>query len=360
MDLVAEMLLTHLAGSDLVRATRLCPRYRKLFAVLGRRGRNIDRLRNRMRVYPAFARKHACDFDAFHLCDHSYAQVVHALPADRTGVFCHDLDTFRCLLEPDKEPRPTWFKQMARTILTGLQKARVVFYLTQPVRDQIERHNLIDPAKLVRCPVAPAPEFTPDEPADSLATRNPQLATPYLLHVGSCIPRKRIDVLLRTFASARGAQPTLRLLQIGGDFTAEQRALIDQLKINDAITQTRGVTRDHIAAAYRRAALVLQPSDAEGFGLPVVEALACGAPVLASDIPVLREVGGDAALYAPVGDPDAWAATVTAILRDDLQTPDRPRRLAQAAKFSWAEHARVIATAYHDLRGVGYQPASQN
>ncbi|HSI36293.1 MAG TPA: glycosyltransferase, partial [Tepidisphaeraceae bacterium] len=313
MDLVAEMLLEHLATSDLVRATRLCPRYRRLFAVLGRRGRNIDRLRNRMRVYPAFARKHATDFDCFHLCDHSYSQVVHALPADRTGVFCHDLDTFRCLLEPDKEPRPTWFRQMARTILTGLQKARVVFYLTQPVRDQIERHNLIDPAKLVRCPVAPAAEFTPDEPNQS-AIGNRQSAippSPFLLHVGSCIPRKRIDVLLRTFASARASQPALRLLQIGGDFTAEQRALIDQLNINDAITQVRGVTRDDIAAAYRRAALVLQPSNAEGFGLPVVEALACGAHVLASDIPVLREVGGDAALHAPVGDPDAWAEIVT-------------------------------------------------
>ncbi|HSI35148.1 MAG: glycosyltransferase family 1 protein, partial [Phycisphaerae bacterium] len=60
-------------------------------------------------------------------------------------------------------------------------------------------------------------------------------------------------------------------------------------------------------------------------------------------------VGGDAVTYATVGDSDAWAATVTAILRGDRTPPDRSARLAQAAKFSWAEHARVIATAYHEL-----------
>lgn len=376
MDLVAEMLLKHLADSEMVRPTRLCASYQKRLSFLGRRGRNFDRLRNRMSVYPRFARKHANDFDAFHLCDHSYSQLIHALPADRTGVFLHDLDTFRCLLEPEKEPRPKWFRSMVRTILTGLQKARIVFYLTEPIRQQIERHGLIDPSKLIRCPVAPADEFTAEEfttnliTPDDAAQLNPHSTPPYsthatpeapsriveyakgspfVLHVGSTIARKRIDVLLPTFAALRALHPDLRLLQIGGEWTTPQRELIDHLDISDAITQLRGLTRHDIARAYRAASLVLQPSEAEGFGLPVIEALACAAPVLASDIPVLREVGGSAALYCPVGDINRWSQTAADILSNKLPAPSREARLAQAAKFSWQEHARVIASAYRSI-----------
>jgi glycosyltransferase involved in cell wall biosynthesis len=94
---------------------------------------------------------------------------------------------------------------------------------------------------------------------------------------------------------------------------------------------------------------VLVTSDAEGFGLPVIEALACGAVVFASDIPVLREVGGDAIVPCRVGDPDHWAATVGRFLDGALSPPPREARLAQAAKFSWSRHARVILGAYQSL-----------
>ena len=75
-----------------------------------------------------------------------------------------------------------------------------------------------------------------------------------------------------------------------------------------------------LAAVYRRAAVVLQPSDREGFGLPVAEAMACGTPVVASDLPPLREVGGAMASYCPVGDVEAWTSTVSELL-DERSTP---------------------------------------
>jgi glycosyltransferase involved in cell wall biosynthesis len=168
-----------------------------------------------------------------------------------------------------------------------------------------------------------------------------------LLHVGSCIPRKRIDVLLEVFAAVR--KPGMNLVQIGGEWTSAQRAQIDRLNLTDVVDQKRGLSRSQIADFYRSAAVVLQPSDAEGFGLPVVEALACGARVVASDIPVLHEVGGDAALYCPVGDVDAWADTVSKLLAGQELAPPLEERLAQAARFSWAEHARVIADAYRGI-----------
>src|SRR5262249_46580552 len=104
MDLFAEVLLRQGAAAGPLRVERVCPPFRRRFTrlpVLGRRGIafNADRLLNRFCDYPRQMRRQRSAFDFFHLCDHSYAQLLHELPPDRTGVFCHDLDTFRCLLE---------------------------------------------------------------------------------------------------------------------------------------------------------------------------------------------------------------------------------------------------------------------
>jgi len=100
---------------------------------------------------------------------------------------------------------------------------------------------------------------------------------------------------------------------------------------------------------------LLHTAGAEGFGLPVIEALACGCPVVASDIPVLREVAGTAATYCPVAEIDAWRDAVTRLLRENANQPEQWRArcnhgLEQAARFSWAENARLTARVYQNLR----------
>src|SRR5262249_2206286 len=125
--------------------------------------RNFDRVANRLRDYPRYLRAVSHQFDAFHIADHSYAALVHALPAARTGVFCHDLDAFRSILDPRGHRRPRWFRPMSRHILQGMQKAAIVFYTTDDVGRQIRRHGLIDPPRLVQAPLGVAAEFTPCE-----------------------------------------------------------------------------------------------------------------------------------------------------------------------------------------------------
>lgn len=90
-------------------------------------------------------------------------------------------------------------------------------------------------------------------------------------------------------------------------------------------------------------------SEAEGFGFPVIEALACGAVVVASDIPLLREVGADAVVYAPMRDDDAWVELVDSLLAGVVAAPPLERRLAQAARYTWHNHARTILDAYKNL-----------
>jgi glycosyltransferase involved in cell wall biosynthesis len=240
---------------------------------------------------------------------------------------------------------------MARRVLQGLQKASVVFYSTSEVRRQIEEYGILDPRRLVHAPYGIAPEFTTDlvEP-DPAASTDDVVSRPFLLHVGSCIPRKRIDVLLDVFAGLTTRFPELRLVQVGGRWTEAQREQMTKLRITSAVTQWRGLDRRALAVLYRRASLVLQPSDSEGFGLPVVEALACGAVVVASDIPVLREVGGEAGIYCPPGEPKAWVETIAGLLKDSDSAPPRKRRLAHAQRFSWKTHTRTILEAYKGLR----------
>jgi glycosyltransferase involved in cell wall biosynthesis len=355
MDLVAEMLLREPAP---LGTQRVCPAFRRRLGRLpwlGRRhlARNADRLLNRFVYYPRHLRQCSGDFDAFHVCDHSYAQLVHGLPPQRTGVFCHDLDTFRCLLEPATQRRPAWFRLLARHILAGMQKAAVVFHTTAGVRLQIERHGLVDPKRLVQAPLGVAGEFSA-EPAGA-EPLPPAVAgldgRPFLLHVGSCIARKRIDVLLEVFAALRARLPELRLVKVGGPWTGGQREQIERLGVAGVIVPLQDLTRQAIAALYRRAALVVVPSEAEGFGLPVIEALACGAVVVASDLPVLREVGGDTVVYCPVGDVPAWVAAAQRLLEEPDSAPPRAARLARAAAFTWAAHARTIFAAYRRLLG---------
>jgi glycosyltransferase involved in cell wall biosynthesis len=357
MDLVAEMLVRHLQAEHAgdYAALPVHPRFSKLFKTLPALGEhsawNADRLLTRFVTYPAqlLSRRH--DFELFHVADHSYAQLVHVLPGERTGVFCHDLDAFACLLRPG-EPVPTWRKAIARALLAGLQRASIVFYSTDQVRREIESAGLIAPERLVQAPYGVADEFFSADAADEIPAGFLP-SKPFLLHVGSSIARKRLDVLLTVFAELRARFPDLVLVQQGADFTPEQKALVARLGIAEALVQPPRLSRAALAALYRRAELVLLTSEREGFGLPLLEALAAGAAVVASDIPAFREVAGEAAVFCRVGDTRHWVETVRDLIQAPSRRPSRAVRSAAAGRFTWTAHATIIAKAYGRLAGRG-------
>jgi glycosyltransferase involved in cell wall biosynthesis len=176
-----------------------------------------------------------------------------------------------------------------------------------------------------------------------------------LLHVGSTIHRKRLDVLLHILNGVREDFPNVRLIRVGGAFTPAQKTKVDYAQLCDSIRIFPSLTAFELAPVYRRAALTLLPSESEGFGLPIIESLACGTPVIASDLASTREAGGAAAEYCPVGDVSAWVGTVVRLLRERAEdsmrwSERRAAGLAWAAKFSWAEHARQVAAVYDDLQ----------
>lgn len=366
MDLVGEMLCQHLQQDHAksFAAVKLTPPLRRRFIRMSPGSQkffNADRLLNRFWDYQRWLRGRQQEFDLFHLIDHSYGQLLHHLPPGRTIVTCHDLDTFRSLIDPQAEPRSRLFKKMMRNVLSGFQKAALVACDSEATRDELLAHKLIAPERLrvVALGVHPSCSPKPDAAADSEARQYLEAAlgnSINLLHVGSTIKRKRIDVLLDTLASVRREFPEARLIRVGGPFTEAQSDQVRRLNLENAIVVLPHISREVLAAVYRQSDLVLQPSEGEGFGLPVVEALACGAPVIASDLAVLHEVGGDAATYAPVADVPVWTNAISGLLHERNESPEKwaarkAAGIAQAAKFSWAEYARKMVGLYEEVLG---------
>ena len=371
MDLVGEMLCAELAARHSARleVTRIQPAFvRRLSRARVDRGVrrrfdparfNIDRALNRFFDYPRTLRHLRGNFDVFHIVDHSYAHLVHELAGARTVVTCHDLDAFRCLLASGAERRSLPFRMMARRTLAGMRKAARVCCPSAATRDALVSNALVSPERLVVIPNGVHPACSPrlDEAADAAAARLLGPADPAaieILHVGSTIPRKRIDLLLRIVAAARAKFPNLRLVKAGGALDADQQRLAQALGLEDSIITMPSVEPAVLAALYRRAALLLLPSEAEGFGLPLVEAMACATPIVASDIPVLREIGADAAVYCAVADVPAWSTALAAMLTERAANPERwaSRRAAavsQASHFSWATYADRCAALYREI-----------
>ncbi len=330
------------------------------FCATSRLSENVDRLLNRMFDYPRYLRRVLGDFDLFHLIDHSYSQLVHELPPGRAVVTCHDLRTFRCLLDPDSEPRSCAFRMMTNRILTGLRQAGGIACVSETTRTELLHHRLAGPEQAVVIPngvapvYSPAPEVCGDREAARLL--GPGTETIALLNVGSSTPRKRIDVLLRVFAAVHDRDPRIRLIRAGGRLTAKQADLAQALGVRHAIVELPFLPSHTLAAVYRRAALLLFPSEAEGFGLPLLESMACGTPVVASDLAALREVGAGAAQYAAVGDLRQWTSIVLELLGEMRGERRRwaIRRQAgveRAQKFSWWKNAARAVELYRFLLG---------
>lgn len=349
MDLCADQLLAHFPNA--IAAEEIAPPFRRVISRLPfahRVGHNTDRVLNRHILLPRTVRRATGHVDFVHVVDHSYAHVALVCPAGRVGVYCHDLDAFRSLLDTRGEPRPWWFRRLARRTFDGLKRAAVVFHSTAAVGRQLREQARIPEDRLVHAPYGVAPEYSAQPQHVEVPVA---VDVPFLLHVGGNIPRKRLDVLLGVFAAIRARNSKLHLVQVGGPWPSDRVQQIARLGIGRYVSQVRGLTRDQLAELYRRAAAVLVPSESEGFGLPVIEALACGAIVVASDIPVLREVGGDAVIHCPVGEVGAWVEAVERVVFDASSAPPLPERLACAARYSWVAHARTIADAYLRLAG---------
>jgi len=334
MDLAAEQLATNLSRRDDME----CVLFRSPLRA-ARRGRPAsahERALGRFVQLPIELALTRPTADYFHIADHSYGHLALLFPRDRVGVYCHDIDAYRALLPGSNAPRSRVL--LSRLLLQGLRHARLVFHSTSSVREEILRHALVPASRLVQAPLGIAAEFL-ETPAPSARNRQ------FLLHVGSCTPRKNVEFLLQLFAAARQSVPGLELIQIGGPWTEAQRDYIERQNLAQVIQQRRGLSRAELSSLYANATAVVVSSVAEGFGLPVIEALACGAPVIASDIPVLREVGFEGVRFCPLTEISEWIRAIEELCATGARPSDETRERVRA-RYTWQAQARIIGDAY--------------
>lgn len=189
------------------------------------------------------------------------------------------------------------------------------------------------------------PRCFPATPGEVAAVRARHgLARPYVLTVGTLEPRKNLPLLLRAFDRLASPLPDHDLVIVGARGWLD-RGLVRQIEARAGGGRVRWlgyVPVDDLAALYTGTDLFVLASEWEGFGLPVLEAMGCGAPVLATDIPALREVGGSAARFVQPGNAGALADAMLATLRDPRRRAWAHDGLSRAASFSWKRTAEAV------------------
>ena len=292
--------------------------------------------------------------DVNHVLDHGYGHLILSLPAERTVVTFHDA----LLLKMASHAWPATYRPRRamlghRLSLVGIGRAARVLADSQSARMDLLSYTRVAPERVVVVPLGVEERYfhaggrlaaSSDQTRDAVPSHT-------ILHIGSCAFYKNVEAILHALPAATkllGAPVTF--LKAGAPFRPEQLQLIARLGIEDQIRHLGVISDGALPALYRRADAFVFPSLYEGFGLPVLEAMASGTPVITSRAGSLPEVAGDAAIMIEPTDGDALAEAIASLLGDSHRRQELARRgIAWARRFTWEATARRTLAVYQDV-----------
>ncbi len=248
---------------------------------------------------------------------------------------------------------PERFQAANRLYLSTLtrlsaRRARRVVAISQSTRADVVRLLGLPAERVSVVPPALEPQFRPQSPAAVADFRRQHdLPDAFILYLGTLEPRKNLTILLAALADGQLADHRLVIAGGKGWFYQTIFEAVQRLGLQERVTFAGFVPFVDLPLWYAAADLFVYPSLYEGFGLPVLEALACGTPVVCSNVSSLPEAAGDAALLVDPTDPAALAAAMHRLLADNSLRRDlQGRGLAHAARFSPAEMGRRMMDVY--------------
>jgi len=287
--------------------------------------------------------------DVHHILDNSYGHLAFFLNSWRTVVTSHG-GTSLTWRQWNPEGPSMWLFDLA---FRGMLRATAIIAVSQYARQELLIETNYPPEQVHVVYHGVDEHFRPSADNERWQVRHRYLQSgekALLLHVGHCAARKNVEGLLRAVALLQQRGVSARFLQVGGIFTSAQHRLLEELGIKGAVTQIPHVPNTELPSFYGAADVFVFPSFYEGFGIPLIEAMACGTPIVCSDWELFHEVCGNAAWFADPHCPKAIAEAIVRVLEDQALAGDlRERGLQRAQEFSWTRTAQETLKVYRQV-----------
>lgn len=291
--------------------------------------------------------------DIVHIIDHSDGHLACVLKNQATVITCHDLINYFYPQNLQGSVQIPWISNaLWRRSIHGMKHANHIVTVSQQTAQDVTQILGISPAQMTVVPNATS-GFHPLFPLEREVLRQHyQLSadTTCLLNVGSNHPRKNISTILQVIQQLKIQQIPIQFWKVGEDFTAEQQSWIQAHHLQSCVTYLGKPDQPTLLQLYNAADMLLAPSTHEGFGITLLEAMACGTPVITGNTSAMPEVVGDAGVLIDPLNVEAIAAAILHLRRDSTYRQTLIQKgLERVKTFTWEAVAEAIAQRYESL-----------
>jgi glycosyltransferase involved in cell wall biosynthesis len=301
----------------------------------------------RNQVYPRLAKDHQGDIN--HVLDHSYAHLLKFLDPRKTVVTCHDLIP----LEYEKDPV---IIGKFRSLVSNLDKATFIIADSVSTKEDLSEKLAVSKEKIKVIYLGVDPIFRPLSADDKAKVVN-KYSLPdgkLIMSHSNTLAYKNIEGMLKAFREVLLADDLSYFIRVGTEpLTQTQRRLVWELGISDNFYEIINPSDEELVGLYNCADVFLSPSLKEGFGLTVLQSLACGTPVVVSKGTSLEEIAGKVGVYV---DPKSVEDITTAILsvfnRQPSTVKDKEALIRRASEFTWEKTARETLEVYESINNL--------
>jgi glycosyltransferase involved in cell wall biosynthesis len=303
-------------------------------------------------IFPVSLRAAIQWADVVHICDQANSIYTKYMMSTPHVVTCHDILAIRSALGELSQQQTGWTgKQLQALIVKGLRKAQHIVCVSEATRGDLLRLGGIAEDRVSLVYNSLSYSFSPMDVTEAICRLrrmgvNPD--GPFLLHVGGNQWYKNRMGVLRIFLALKPVERGLKLIMVGKGWTSEMRNFVRENELANSISELIGVENEDLRALYSRATLLLFPSLQEGFGWPIIEAQACGCPVVTSKRAPMTEIGERSAIYCDPEDPRSGAEAVNSVFRN--LPAMRISSLRNASRFGSAVTLQSYISVYHKVQ----------
>lgn len=302
--------------------------------------------------YPNLLRK-LPPADIYHVIDHGNGWLVNHLDPQKTVVYCHDL--IPLVLRKQLKSFLPWFSEFAfDQALRGMCESAHILCSCSCAKQDIMRYLHYPDEQITVIPLGIDPLLRPAKSKEEISSIRKEFQLPpdgkLILRVGQNVLYKNIEGSLKILEALLNKKEDVFLVQSGAHLNANQLRLAEQLKVVHRFIDLGFLPREQLRELYRAGDLLIQPSWYEGMGIPPLEAMASGIPVVVSNRGSLPETVGEAGLVADPDFPDSFSSKIQFILHDEKKRAELIRKgLIRARDFSWGKTSEKTAQVYNRL-----------